>query len=212
METLVVFVSLFIFIWLSLIIAIVTSLLVFFFLLFGLFLCFLSSFSCIFLLLFVEICHSLQVIGLLSRKLHDSAEPLTREDQLIPQSHTLTRVKVVEPKVEFFLLSEALSPHFLQHREHSMVLSVTPGRCFDSIEFERVPSIVWLSNLGCDAVLMDLFFHLLTNWSLNLGDQKSHQVVMSRFDFLIFIIPGIFIMYLLLFFLLRSSSESFLLL
>ena len=68
------------------------------------------------------------LVGLLStREKDDSSEPLTCEDQLIPEADTLKSIEVLEPELKLFPVCQMVAPNLLQHGMHTMVLFITPS-------------------------------------------------------------------------------------
>ena len=123
------------------------------------------------LLVLVQRRHSLQVIRLLPGELDDSSEPLASEHKLIPKSDSLHRVELVKPKFKLLLLTQALSPHLLQHFENPVVLFVTPSLSFDCLEFEWVFTVLRFANVCDHTVVVDLLLHVFCDRSFNLGNK-----------------------------------------
>ena len=68
------------------------------------------------------------LVGLLStREKDDSSEPLTCEDQLIPEADTLKSIEVLEPELKLFPVCQMVAPNLLQHGMHTMILLITPS-------------------------------------------------------------------------------------
>ena len=68
------------------------------------------------------------LVGLLStREKDDSSEPLTCEDQLIPEADTLKSIEMLEPELKLFPVCQMVAPNLLQHGMHTMILLITPS-------------------------------------------------------------------------------------
>ena len=121
-------------------------------------------------------------------------EPLSREHKLVPEAHSLHRVKVVEPELVLLTVGEQLAPHLLQVVEDAMVLLASPGGGFDSLELQRILAVPRLGNLVDDAEVEEIFFHLLFNGPLDLCNEQGHQVGVHRLGILI----ALFVMFVFL--------------